>query len=186
MRTFTFTPTKEETQVSEIEIPYFENARSDFAPYYGAGKDSQDRVKRLREAKDEVINELAKLGAGDVSFAEGYFGDKPKRYGYVIRFLLTGNEGRINVAGLPMKNRETPIKLLDVKIQALLNVRDWLKSAITGEIFSPGSKVLIQFLLVDGKHTIAEYLMAQGHLPQLEAPDQLNVVDGVFVDEGYK
>ncbi|MBZ0286253.1 MAG: hypothetical protein K8I30_01460 [Anaerolineae bacterium] len=154
---FNFTPTDAQ---QGIHVPYFEDARADFAPYY-------DVQTTLAEAKNLVFIEFAKLGGSSVWFQEGYFGLNPKRYGYVINFQLGGAPARMQVAGLPMKGGETEKKIARVRIQALLNVRDWLKAAVTAQVFAPGSNILYQFLLVDGHRTLGEALVQERRLPDL-------------------
>ena len=163
MMDFTFTP----MDGIEITVPFFEDALADFAPYYSVCR--KGRHTNTAMAESEVMAEMVKLGAGAVLFYPGYFGDTPKRYGFEIKFQMGGAQGLIRVAGLPLKN-ETTKKVLAVRVQALLNVRDWLKAAVTSRVFSPGSMVLMQFLLVDGHRTLAEYVVEQRQLPQLDSP----------------
>lgn len=161
---FTFTP----TETDAIKVPYFEDARANFAPYYSV-------KKSIEHAKTEVITELAKLGAGGVLFQPGYFGDgKDKRYGYNITFGYGGGQGLIRVAGLPIKHAQTDKKIENVRVQALLNVRDWLKGAVTARVFSPGSDVLIPFMIVatnlDGEPvTVADHLRSGYGMPLLNS-----------------
>lgn len=173
---FTFTP----TDTGAIDVPYLEDARAGFAPYY-------ESRKTVEQAKTEVITELAKLGAGGVMFQPGYFGaGKDKRYGYTISFGYGGGQGLIRVAGLPIKHQPTDKKIERVRLQALLNVRDWLKSAVTARVFSPGSNALIPFMIVartDGRvYTVADYIQSVGNLPQLNPGPSSEVFEGEIVD----
>ncbi|MCA9872175.1 MAG: hypothetical protein KC441_00910 [Anaerolineales bacterium] len=171
MSDFVFTPSAEQTAVS---IPFYEDAEASAAPYYSS-------TKTVRQAKTEVTEELVKLGAGILAFQEGHFGQRPrKRYGYQIQFNYRGAVGVIRVAGLPMRS-ETSRKVERVRVQALLNVRDWLKASVTQAVFSPGSNPLMMNLLVDGRHTLAEYIQERGAL-QIPAVSDNNVVDGEFVE----
>lgn len=170
---FTFTSTEE---TAATRVPFYEDARADFAPYYASGKS-------VKIAKQEVTAELSKLGGVVLAFREGFFGEgRAKRYGYEIDFLLRDPAGRdhrgvLRVAGLPMR-RETPGKVEQVRVQALLNVRDWLKAAVTQPVFQPGAgHPLLMHLLVDGRRTVAEYIATSNRLPALAAGD---VVDGEF------
>lgn len=166
---WTFVPT--DTDIVR-EVPYIEDARADFAPYYSVfNKSAEVITKDLERAKQEVISEMAKMGGGVVGFQQGYFnvGDK-KRHGYRILFIYGGGRGMIRVAGLPIRGSDTPRQVNAVLAQALFNVRDWLKAAVTNKIFSPGFNVLIPFMLVDGNRTVTDYLIETGHLPQLNAP----------------
>lgn len=162
---FNFTPDEKETKIS---IPYFEDARADFAPYYSARQS-------LKSAESQVVNELAKLDAGAILLRPGKFGD---RYGYLITFQLHATPGVIRVAGLPTRSNETEKKIEQVRVQALLNVRDWLKAAVTAQVFSPGSNPLSQHLLVDGQRTVADYITTYHKLPQIESGGE--VTDGDF------
>lgn len=164
---FAFTSTEPAAATS---VPYYEDARADFAPYYSSGKS-------VKVARAEVAAEVAKLGGVVIAFREGFYGQKPRRYGYEIEFLLHDRRGVLRVAGLPMR-RETPAKVEQVRVQALLNVRDWLKAAVTKPVFQPGSgHPLLMNLLVDGRRTVADWIAQHGRLPELTAGD---VVDGEF------
>ncbi len=177
MQEFTFTPTEEH---GAIQVPYLENARADFAPHYRSRK-------TIQEAQTEVITELAKLGAGGVMFQEGYFGTgDARRYGYNITFSYGGGQGLIRVAGLPMRGQPTDVKVKQARLQALLNVRDWLKSAVTARVFSPGSDVLIPFMIVARNggqvYTVADYIQSTGNLPQLNPGPSAEVLEGEIVE----
>jgi hypothetical protein len=158
---------------SELKIPYLEDARADFAPYYDV------RNKTISQAQAEVTEQLGRLGAGVLHFQEGEFqiGNKT-RYGFNIRFMYGGSQGIIRVAGLPIRLSKTDKKIHRVKIQALMNVRDWLKSAVTSQVFSPGSDVLIPYMLVDQtpghEKTVADHIAAMQSLPVYNPkPDQV-------------
>lgn len=165
---FTFTPSDKQ---QKLGVPFLEDARSEYAPYYASGKS-------VTSARQEVEQALSQLGAGLLAFQEGYFGTKPKRYGYVILFTYQGTRGRTSVAGLPMRGEETPKKIQQARVQALLNVRDWLRASITQPVFSPGGDPLLQFLLVDGKRTLAEHIRESG---RLALPG--DVIDGEFEED---
>ena len=168
MTDFTFTPTGAATAA---KVPYYEDARADYAPYYNS-------QKTINVAKKEVAEELAKLGGVILSFRDGYYGSKPRRYGYEITFLLHEQRGVLRVAGLPMY-RETETKKRHVLVQALLNVRDWMKTAVTQPVFQPmAGHPLMMHLLVDERRTVGEVLIQQSRIPSLAAGD---VVDGEFI-----
>lgn len=165
---FTFVPSDSH---AEITVPCFEDARADYAPYYRTRK-------TIREAQFAVMDELVKLGASGVTFHEGHFmNGQVKRLGFQIRFSYGGGFGLIRAAGLPIRSTETSAKKQTVQVQALLNVRDWLKASVTAQVFSPGSDPLIPFMLVDGSHTVSDFIRQQGQLPQLNPPGQA-VIDG--------
>lgn len=164
-----FTPTPDDKTV--IQVPFIEEARASFAPHYSA-------KKTLAQAEREVIAELAKLDAGSIRFIEGSFSfDKP-RYGYRITFFYGGAQGRIEVAGLPIKGTVTKAKKKQVLVQALLNVRDWCKAAVTAKVFAPGINPLIPYLIIDGERTVAEVITSTGNLPVLAAGINSGFVEG--------
>ena len=154
---FNFTPTDTDTSV---KVPFFEDARADFAPYYSSRQDGWT-IKRAQAA---VSEEMGKLKGGVVAFREGVFSDKGQRYGYQIDFVMEGATGRLNIAGLPIRSNLTPKKIESVRIQALLNMRDWLKTAITSMVFSPGNNPLIPHLLGPGGRTMAEFIAERASL----------------------
>lgn len=169
MTDFTFTPTDATTTA---KVPYYEDAREDFAPYYASRK-------TIRAAQKEVAEELSKLDGVVVAFREGYYGNRPRRYGYEVDFILHGQRGVLRVAGLPMRT-ETENKLAGVRVQALLNVRDWLKTAVTQRVFQPlAAHPLMTLLLVDDRRTVGDVLMRQSRIPALGAGPG-DVVDGEF------
>lgn len=157
MTDFQFTPTD---GAAKAKVPYYEDARADFAPYY--------RTKKANKAaRNEVAAELAKLDGVIMAFREGYFGAKPKRYGYEIEFLLFGRPAVLRVAGLPMYS-ETPAKKAQVLVQALLNVRDWLKTLVTQQTFQPSAvNPLVVHMLMDNGRTVGEEMAVRGRLPEI-------------------
>jgi hypothetical protein len=167
---FVFTPTEE--QQSGISVPYLEEARADYAPYYDV------RGREPKQVQREVIAEFDKLDAGNVQFREGFFGDKKRRYGYEVTFIYGGARGRMQIAGLPMRT-ETEAKKRRVLLQALSILRDWLKTQVTAQVFAPGNDPLMQFLLVDGQRTVNEYLIETRKLPTAN-PLLTDVVEGVI------
>ena len=173
MSDFHFTPTEE--QKARIQPPYYEDARADFAPYY----DPVDWT--ILKAKEAVLHELAKLGAGEIQFHEGFFGTgSAKRYGYLITFRYGGMRGQLTAAGLPMRSSATDKKITAIRIQALRNVRDWIKASVTAQVFAPHSDILLQYLLVDGKRTVGDMMRETGRVPLLEE----GALDGEIVEEG--
>lgn len=124
-----------------------------------------------------MIAEFDKLDAGNVQFHEGFFGDKQRRYGYEVTFIYAGARGRMQIAGLPMRTA-TDSKKRRVLLQALSILRDWLKAQVTAQVFAPGNYPLMQFLLVDGKRTVNEYLIETRKLP-VANPLLADVVEGV-------
>lgn len=169
---FTFTGQAE----SKIDVPYFEDARAKDTKYYASTKSLQQAVK-------EVKAELTELGAYKIVLAEGYFGVKPKRYGYLITFGWNGALGKINLSGLPIKSdqwmRGYDTKVAKVRVQALLILRDQLISYRQSPIFLVDTEPMLQHILVDGKRTAFE-ILASGNLPQLTSGE---TVEAEFVVE---
>lgn len=169
---FTFTGQAE----IKTEVPYFEDTRARTTKYYSS-------TKTIAQAQKEVRGEFQELGAYNVVFAEGYFGVKPKRYGYLVTFGYNGTQGKIHLAGLPLRNegyaKQAQSKIEKVRIQALLILRDQLISYRQAPMFMVDSNPMLQHLLVDGKRTVFEYLSEVGQLPQLPAGE---IVDTEFVE----
>ena len=157
---FNFTPAEND---NKLIVPDVEDARSGYAPYYRSGKN-------VNTVKQEVSAEMAKLDRAVFKFVEGVFEvNGQKRHGFEIYFMYAGRQGVIRVAGLPMRS-ESKAKIETVKVQALLNVRDWLKAEVTAQIFAPGHDPLLgHMLLPDGKTTVSEYIRQQNDLPLLES-----------------
>ncbi len=171
MMVFIFTPDKSESE--SIPVPYLEETNASLSPFYTS-------KKTVVEVQGEIAAELGKLGGWVNAYNFGIYGvspeekaqKKPKRYGYEIRFTYKGAPGLIRVAGLPIRN-ETPAKKNQVLVQALCNVREWIRNMVTTQVFTPGSEPLVQYILVDGQDgqkTLAEFLLETGKLPLLAAP----------------
>jgi hypothetical protein len=172
---FQFEPIEEEQQ-AEMCVPFLEDARADYAPYY------DPRDWSVGKAQAAVSAEFSKLGAGITRFQEGNFTIHAQmRRGYNIEFVWNGVKGRIVVAGLPIQMQATEKKLQKAKIQALLNVRDWIKAAVTARIFSPGEHPLVPHLILEDGRTIAEQMMESMGLPQLPTGSQVEVIDGEVI-----
>lgn len=160
MHGFTTTSTDER----KIEVPFFEDARAKTAPYYSTSRNISDVQKEITSIIDE-------LGGERIRFVEGYFGDKPRRYGYIVRFRYADQDAEIVAAGLPMRNA-TPTKTNTVKVQALLIVRDQLKAALTALVFSPGSYPLMQYVLGEGDRTLGQIFAHRQELLLLNPPTE--------------
>lgn len=171
---FTFTGRSE----SKADIPYFEDARAKQTEFYSS-------TKSLKQALKEVEEELKELGAYQISFAEGYFGANPKRFGYLVTFKWNGAQGKINLAGLPIKadywQRGYDTKVQRVRVQALLILRRQLISYRQSPIFLVDTMPMLQHILMDGK-TMAEWLTQVGSLPALPAPQTGDVVEAEFTE----
>lgn len=164
----------DETTSDKITAPFIEDARADFAPFYSSNK-------TIRQAKSDVENKLAKLGAAILRIQPGTFTvDKSKRFGYIIAFLLGGHEGKIQVACLPIR-KHTAKKEKQVKVQALLNAAQWLQTLITQQVFNPGANPLTPYLLIDGNKTMLEYMTEKQTDLMLTAP-KVEVSSDTIVD----
>lgn len=146
----------------KLPPPYFEEATAEFAPYYTVGAHGVTEP----QVKLDVTEEIAKLDGEILGFQKVKY---EGRFGYMIKYHLRGLPGVIHVAGLPIKHKATDKKISHVRVQALCNVRDWLKSAVTAEIFSPGCNILASHLLVPGSTfdnpvTVVQHLMGEGEL----------------------
>lgn len=170
-----FTP--KETSEDKAKVPFFEDARSDYAPYYSA---SAQKNWTINKAKNAIQVEMGKLGGTIMGFDEGDFGEEVLRPGYRINFMLNGRPGRISIVCLPIR-RWTQNRHEAVRVQALLIIRDWLKAQVTSMIFSPGNNPLIPHLLDAKKDmTFAEMIAAQEEIdvPRISAP----AVEGEIVE----
>jgi hypothetical protein len=148
---WTFTP--DDPSAATVIVPYLEDARADYAPFYRSGKS-------IEAAKSEITDALELLGAGILGFHAGTFTiDDKERLGFIIRFSLNvrpfdGAEGVIRIAGLPIRRASTD-KQRQVKVQALLVAASWLKAAVTARVFSPDAHPLVPHLLIPGKDGVA-------------------------------
>lgn len=172
---FTFTNKPE----AQADVPYFEDTRAKETKYYTS-------TKSLAAVLKEVRQEFQELGCYNISFAEGYFGVKPKRYGYLVTFGWNGAQGKIPLAGLPLRNepfsyQQKQTKINKVRVQALLILRDHLISYRQAPMFMVNTMPMLQHLLVDGERTLSEYLQQVGTLPGLPAP-QGDIVETDFVE----
>ncbi len=145
----------------ELIVPFVEDARADLAPFYSV-------TKAIKAIEGEVLAELAKLGAGGFLVPGKFVVDGLPRYGYELRFSYQGGQGIIRVAGLPIR-KSTDAKILQVKKQALSNLREWLKCAVSMQIFGDRGASLLPYMLVDGQQTVADVMMNSGTLPALMA-----------------
>lgn len=169
-----FTP--DEDQDAGAKVPYYEDARADYAPYYST---STRRNWSVSKAKLALQSEMSKLGGTVVDYLEGTFEGEKTRRGFIIKFLLNGKPGRLTVACLPIRSW-TQVRHDAARIQALLIIRDWLKAQVTSMIFSPGNNPLVPHLLTAKGQTLAEMIADRADLdmPRLEA----GVIDGEIIE----
>lgn len=167
---FNFTPTAPETLTHDIQVPFIEDARADFAPYYTALRSNQRPETKIRQCQEDIEGQMLLLGGVVERFIEGQFAVAGRqRYGYAIEFHRSGTPGVIHVAGLPIRSF-TSKKKAQVLVQALLIVRDWLKSGVTAKVFNPGSDPLLPYLLVDGQRTLVQFIHETRRLPPPQSP----------------
>jgi hypothetical protein len=162
---FQFVP--DEDPVHTIKVPYLEEARSDIAPYYRS-EIPIDRAQR------EFEDNMTRIGATVQAIMPGKFlatGTQVERYGYVVRFQMYQRPGVMRIAALPIRS-ETKQRIMVARRQALLNLRDWVKAAITAQVFAPDSVPFMPFMLIDETRTIGDLMREQGYLalpiPNLE------------------
>jgi hypothetical protein len=161
-------------QADEVIVPFLEDARADFAPFYSSNK-------TIKQATAELEKEMAKLGASVLRVQSGKFSVNGKtRLGYLIEFSLYGVKGQLTVAALPIR-KPTPTKENQARVQALLNVVQWIQSMVTKRVFSPGANPLIPYLLAADGRQILETL-ATSALLQLTAP-QSDIVEAEIEDK---
>lgn len=158
-----------------VIVPFLEDARSDFAPFYSSSK-------TVKQASAELEKEMAKLGASVLRMQSGKFDVNGKsRLGYLIEFSLYGMKGQLTVAALPIR-RSTPTKENQARVQALLNVVQWVQTMVTQRVFSPGENPLIPYLLASDGIPIIKKLATSGLLAQLSAPKQ-DVVEAEVIKD---
>ncbi|MBK8035320.1 MAG: hypothetical protein IPK17_38610 [Chloroflexi bacterium] len=131
---FDFTPDAV-PQMNADEVPYIEDVRTDKASGYRTDK-SPEQLQR------EVTALIAQLGGAAVRFVPGAFGIKPKRYGYIVEFvIINANRSaipcRIPIAGLPMR-AETPARKQQVLAQVLYVFRENLQGELNALRYRPG------------------------------------------------
>jgi len=155
-----------------LTVPYFEEASNSLGV---VGYSTNRSEKELRV---EIERSMAHLGSAIKSFQSGRFGPEggPYRYGYVIAFTWQGMEGRISVAGLPIRN-ETPARVEKSKRHALYSVMLRLEAQFNSQLVMPGDMPLVPYLLDAKGRSLMEAIAEQQHFPQLPEPKG-NVVDG--------
>lgn len=157
---------------AQISVPYFEDAKADRASGYRTRKTIDDL--RL-----EVAALITQLGGAGVRFDQGLFNGSPKRYGYIINFMILGANGnvipcRIPIAGLPMRS-ETQIKKSQVLAQVLYAFAEYLQGELNALRFRPGYSPFAAYaaILPDNK-TFMELVVSN----TLQGGDQPQLVSG--------
>lgn len=152
----------EKKLASEIDVPYFEDATTARHGVHG-----QSTSKTLDVLQAEIRSAIGLLGGSVQAFVPGTFVGKRKRYGYELHFELSGQEGRIRIAALPLKS-ETETKKRQALKQALYTVREQLVAQYNMLLLSPGGNPLLPYLLIDGK-TVAEVYEERFAVPMLSS-----------------
>lgn len=140
-------------------VPWFEDQSEKKIP--GRGTE-----KTLAQLQAEIMELMARLGAGGVVFMPGTHPGTPKRYGFQLHFNINGTGGRIDIAALPIKN-ETPAKKDRALAQALYLVRNWLEAEVFSSVYRPGAIALLPFLIGDKGLTVTEAMIQSGTMPLL-------------------
>lgn len=149
-----------ETPTDNIgKVPFFEDSAA-------AGVAGRRTNKPIRGLQGEVIDALAKLGAGAVQFTPGAFTEGGlTRYGFRITFYLGAIPGRMEIAALPLRS-ETPSKKDRALAQALYLVRDSLRAMHDARYYHPGDIPLLPYLIGSNGRTVRETLVETLALPE--------------------
>ena len=148
-----------------LTVPYYEDASNALGVVGYATNRSE------KELRVEIERAMAHLGASIQSFQSGRFGPEtgPYRYGYVITFRWQGVDGRIVVAGLPIRN-ETPSRIEKTKRHALYSVMLKLESQFNSQLVMPGDFPLVPYLLNDKGQSLMEAIAQSSNFPALPEP----------------
>ncbi len=155
-----------------LTVPFYEDATQTLGI---VGHSSSRSEKELRV---EIERAMAHLGAGVNGFTSGRFGKDggPYRYGYVIEFKWQGVDGRIQVAGLPIR-KETPSRIDKSKRHALYSVMHRLQAQFNSQLVMPGDVPLVPYLLNEDGQTLMEVIAEQQKFPKLMDP-QADIQEG--------
>lgn len=164
-----FVPEDEELEdeYQDVEVPYFEDASK--SKHGIKGKTTSKTLGRL---KDEISNAISKLGGSVKRIVRGKFEGKEVRHGFLVEFTLKGANGRMPVAGLPIKKQKTDRKKKQCLKQALYTVRESLEAQYNMKVLTVDSEPLLQYLLIEGQDgseaTLAEKFQSGDALPSGE------------------
>jgi hypothetical protein len=123
--------------------------------------------KSIAELRTEIEDELVRLGARRVKFAEGKFDTTPTRYGFIVSFLFHDHEAQIDVAALPLK-KFTDAKKESALKQALYLLRNWVRSEREAALYRPTSQPLLPYVLSDdGQKTLIQVAAQKLGVPLL-------------------
>lgn len=161
MSTFDFTPDNT-PQMSVNDASFIEDVKADKASGYATNK-TPEQLQR------EVVGLIGQLGGAAVRFVPGTFGVKPKRYGYIVNFVIINAQDaailcRIPIAGLPMRS-ETPARKQQVLAQVLYAFRESLQGELNALRYRPGySPFVAHMVLPETGKTLMETLAARAGL----------------------
>ncbi len=121
--------------VNTESVPFFEDANS-------GNSSGHSTSKTPEKLQAEVIGLMSQLGGAAVRCEEVAWESKPKRYGYLVRFVLINADDssvkcRIPLAALPLR-QETPVKRRQVLAQVLYAFRETLQGEINALRYRPG------------------------------------------------
>ena len=150
-----FIPDKLEGQM--MDVPFFEDSQEEKVPGRGT-------KKSIQALQNEIINLLARLGAGSVRFTLGQYPGELPRYGFQVFFWYGGAQGRIDCAALPMRN-ETEHRKDRALAQALYLLRDELQAMAYSTLHKPGAIPLVAYLMGENGKTVTEHLIETQSVP---------------------
>ena len=121
--------------VNEDAVPYFEDANSSNTSGHATSKTPE-------KLQAEIIGLIAQLGGAAVRFEDVAWESKPKRYGYLVRFVIINADDsaikcRIPLAAQPM-HQETPARRRQVLAQVLYAFRETLQGELNALRYRPG------------------------------------------------
>lgn len=143
----------------EFHVPFLEDATAGNSRGHATSK-------TMEQLQREIIEALNELGAQNVVFVPGTFPTNPKRHGFRITFALGNVPGRMDVAGLPIRQETTTRKDQALK-QALYLFKEFLRSELDARIYRPGYVALVPHLIGPNNKTVIEALLESGTLPDM-------------------
>jgi hypothetical protein len=151
--------------LEEIKVPFLEDATGENAP-------NSRTTRSVTAAQSELSRWLGKhggivVGMIPVKFNNTIAGNDVIRYGFIVDFIFAGGaRGRMHIAAIPMR-KETIEKKNRVLAMALVNRAEFFKTAFATGIHDPYSNPLMQYLLVDENHTVAQMIVEKQKLTLL-------------------
>lgn len=139
------------------DVPYFEDSHSDL------GIEGHGTRSSVEELKAEIREAMAKMGGTVERIIPGKFSGENTRHGFVIEFNYKGAPGKVKVASLPIKKKETSKKVKQAKKQALYNIRNAFQAQYNLQLMSPGANPLLPYILADGTDRTASEVFEEQH-----------------------